>query len=228
MSVVESEALLVVFFEGTANSLEPITTQIGEFAKATQAIDLGAPGIDVGASSDQNMFKIAFDGCGVTDGLSGTLFAFGLDGQCREVATWILKILASKPGRKVKCVAVGLSRGGIACMKLARLLSRKDFLRDCSVHLLLFDPVPGTTLSTGFPFTAREASDLSGCLNLKSVLALYPHQPLPDISLRGSSISPGWYLGPTDKFGGGLWYKRKSEVNDFFLRGKYRIDKGGC
>ena len=61
-----------VFFEGTANTLDPITTQIGEFAAATCALDITDAGPP---ETSRGPFKMAFDGCGVTHGTRGTLFA---------------------------------------------------------------------------------------------------------------------------------------------------------
>jgi len=216
--VTPEEVLLVVFFEGTANTLKPVTTQIGEFAHACSAVDIRNATGPVDYASN-GPFKMAFDGCGVTNGLLGTLFASGLDAQCREVAKAALAILSSgnntvpslkststsnqdatndaaaaapQPaaaaavvGRRMKCVAVGLSRGGIACMKLTRALSATpDLLASIDYHALLFDPVPGNSLTTGFPFTACSSFDLRRCGNLRSVLALYPHQPLPAVALH--------------------------------------------
>lgn len=215
--VTPEEVILVVFFEGTANTLRPVTTQIGEFAHACSAVDFRNATSPVDYAST-GPFKMAFDGCGVTNGLMGTLFASGLDAQCREVAKAARAIIssgnntipsskstptskqdatnyaaaASPPpaaaavvGRRVKCVAVGLSRGGIACMKLAHALSATpDLLASVDYHALLFDPVPGNSLTTGFPFTACSSFDLQRCDNLRSVLALYPHQPLPAVALH--------------------------------------------
>jgi len=213
------EVLLVVFFEGTANTLRPATTQIGEFANACKAIDVRNESVSVDYASS-GPFKMAFDGCGVTNGLLGTLFASGLDAQCREVAKAARAIISSSAnihslskstprsaldspsvpaaaapivaGRRVRCVAVGLSRGGIACMKLARVLSATpDLAASVEFHTLLFDPVPGNSLTTGFPFTACSSFDLRRCDNLRSVLALYPHQPLPAAALHAPVLP--WY-----------------------------------
>ena len=188
------EVLLTIFFEGTSNQLSPATTQIGEFAAATEATDLAWTGIEgpptPSDTRTKGPFKLCFDGCGVTNGVAGTLFAAGLDGQCALVADTVRRITSAAPPvgscakKKVRCVAVGLSRGGIACLKLALVLSAGDLVELCSLHLLVFDPVPGNMLSTGFPFTAIKTRDLSGCSNLRSVLALYPHEPLPDSALH--------------------------------------------
>ena len=183
-----ASAILVVFFEGTANTLAPVTTQIGAFAAATAAIPLnGDGGLAATAYSAAGPFKLSFDGCGVTSGVAGIIFAQGLDAQCRVVAAWVRKLAAGnnlRTARRVRVVGVGLSRGGIACMKLARVLAAKDTSSICELRLLLFDPVPGNCVSTGFPFTAHSSRDLRDCTNLRSVLAIYPHEPLPDIAMH--------------------------------------------
>ena len=204
------EVLLVVFFEGTANTIRPVTTQIGEFAAACVAEDLsGVAANDVEAQVSHaglpGPFKLAFDGCGVTNGVTGALFAAGLDGQCLTVAAWVRRLSGAvaiatampaaspQPQRRpVRVVAVGLSRGGIACMKLAKVLASATpgpggslpLASSCTVSMLLFDPVPGNAVSSGFPFTALGSNDLRLCGNLRHTLALYPHQPLPDAAMH--------------------------------------------
>ena len=172
--------VLSVFFEGTANTLDPITTQIGVFAAATMALDVS----ERGGSPTQSPFKMAFDGCGVTNGLSGLLFASGLVKQCRAVVQRIDELLAAGAGR-VRCNALGLSRGGLALFILAKQLSRHA---DVDLNLCLFDPVPGNMVSTGFPFTGRRQADLSDCMCLRRVLAIYPYEPLPDVALHAPML----------------------------------------
>ena len=112
-------------------------------------------------------FLMAFNGCGQTDGVPGTLFAVGLKRQCRAVVSYIDFIIdhfvnkALKEARvKIKLNVVGLSRGGIAAMFLCQLLSNsrrgKAYKRNTSrydpsflsINALLFDPVPGNLVST--------------------------------------------------------------------------------
>jgi hypothetical protein len=171
---------LVVFFEGTANTLEPITTQIGLFFRGVVAQDVTG-----GSSSFASPMKLGFNGCGVTHGLSGTLFASGLTEHCAVVVHRVHELLRRSVEAEVEVIAVGLSRGGVACIRLALALAASDELRKRTrVRLLLFDPVPGDSVSTGLPFSGMGAKDLRGCHNLVQVLALYPHEPLPDVAFH--------------------------------------------
>lgn len=65
---------------------------------------------------------MAFDGCGVTNGCTGTLFAAGLKKQCQVVVNRIIELLATGD-KSVRVNVLGLSRGGIAAMYLAQMLS---------------------------------------------------------------------------------------------------------
>jgi len=199
-------SLLVVFFEGTGNTLQPSTTQIGIFAAACKAKNIKCAK-DITNDTTPGPWKIAFDGCGITHGTFGTLFAVGLDEQCNSVVTIVEEILKRDknnggPPAAVKVVAVGLSRGGIACMKLALKLSSKfksnnkvtsanddNISNDVSFSTLLFDPVPGNAVTTGFPFTASFSQDIRSCHNLNRVLAIYPYEPLPNIALHAPTLS---------------------------------------
>ena len=199
---------LTIFWEGTANTLDPLTTQIGLFSEACCATP-------VTASSNNNYdvvvptegpLKLSFDGCGVTNGNWGVLFASGLDGQV-NVAVQIVETMLQQQQQQdtpqqndeqgVHVVAVGLSRGGMACMKLAQKLAN-TFPNTTSharqppprvtASLLLFDPVPGNAVSTGFPWTACWSQDLSQCHNLQRVLALYPYEALPDLAMHAPTL----------------------------------------
>jgi hypothetical protein len=192
MSAHNNSRLLIVFFEGTANTLDPVTTQIGIFATACQAHYVHpSPAYAVPA---RGPLKMAFDGCGVTHGLTGTLFAAGLDGQCDSVVEVVQQMRkqqqqqqqsTSTNNQRVLVIAVGLSRGAVACQKLALKLSGTEQI---SVSLLLFDPVPGNAVSTGFPFTAVWSQNLQHCTNLDQVLAIYPYQPLPDVAMHAPCL----------------------------------------
>ncbi|KAJ8611647.1 hypothetical protein CTAYLR_007881 [Chrysophaeum taylorii] len=179
---------LTVFWEGTANTLNPPTTQIGLFAAATMAIDIthegGLPYRRETSlrSPPRDHFKMAFDGCAVTNGMLGLLFAVGLRQQARRVKTRIEQLLAAY-GQTVKCNVLGLSRGGVAAIFLAQALECYDKTA-VELNLLLFDPVPGDQTWSGFPYTGSFAKDLSNCASLRRVLAVYPHEPLPDITFH--------------------------------------------
>ena len=187
--------LLIVFFEGTANALDPVTTQIGLFANACQAKYVNpnsAKYIPV-----RGPLKMAFDGCGVTHGLTGTLFAAGLDGQCDSVVEVVHQMQNQQQRQRqlqqptssnyatVRIIALGLSRGAVACQKLALKLSGIEHI---SVSLLLFDPVPGNAVLTGFPFTAAWSQNLQECTSLEQVLAIYPYQPLPAVAMHAPCL----------------------------------------
>ena len=193
----EGTTTITVFFEGTANPIRPVVTQIGELFALCDALDVTDPQVAAGEASH---LKMGFDGCGVVAGLPGALFAFGLAPQCDAVVAR-LEALASSSEACRQCLSVnvlGLSRGGIAALQLAKKLeSASTALRDrLRLALLLFDPVPGNLV-----FTARHLDFLaavgmpgvlttaSGVLDLSaspvsSVLAVYPHEPLPDIAFH--------------------------------------------
>lgn len=168
---------LSVFWEGTANSLNPPTTQIGLFAAGTRGTDITSQG-PLPARLETRHFKMCFDGCGVTHGVLGLLFAAGL----RDEAEWVKERIDElrEAYGAVACNVVGLSRGGIAAVFLAQALADVDV----ELNMLLFDPVPGDQTFSGFPFTGVFAKDLTRCACLKRVLALYPHEPLPDITFH--------------------------------------------
>ena len=184
-----STAHLTVFFEGTANTIEPLTTQIGLFFTLTDAFDVS--GGNLGGAPITQPRKMAFDGCGVTDGFCGTICAKGLRRQCqavrRQVDSLIAELSASyRPPPPLRVNAVGLSRGGVACLYLAQALADLE-MSTCELSLLLFDPVPGDLLTVAqldlFGITNTSACcDVSMCQCLARVLALYPYEPLPSIA----------------------------------------------
>lgn len=176
---------LIVFFEGTANTLRPPTTQIANFAAACIARDVTQAYTD--AAKTDNRLKMMFDGCGVTNGIGGVLFAKGLDEQCARVATRVEEILSEDPAgnARVRCIVLGLSRGGIACGKLALALSATEkFRKRVDMSTLMYDPVPGNLVWTKLPFTGWFSQDLTSCTNLRDVLAIYPHEPLPALAMH--------------------------------------------
>ena len=222
----EKKSYLVVFFEGTANTLDPATTQIGIFADAVEGFLISrqtqvAPAMNRRRAAEEEQqtnthnthhttLKMAFDGCGVTRGLAGTLFADGLTTQVNQVVSVVKAMKAYAKDAEVRVIAVGLSRGGISCMKLAKQLasvfqtndndsSRREeesgfvsesasALTGVSLSMLLFDPVPGNAVWTGFPFTASLSQNLSDCHNLERVLAVYPYEPLPDLAMHAPTL----------------------------------------
>jgi hypothetical protein len=205
----DRNATIHVFFCGTSGSIEKETTQIGLFAKECIATDL----MDDEYSLDSNNYKIYFDGCGVTNGMlpfmrsishsvgtMGTLFASGLDSQCQVVVHALRALLKrldeewpKQSPVRLRLNCLGLSRGAIACLILARKVwGHKDLRERVDVNLCLFDPVPGNSLTSGamdllHATTAVQNMDLSNVLNVRRVVALYPHEPLPDLAFHGTS-----------------------------------------
>jgi hypothetical protein len=119
----------------------------------------------------------------VSHGIGGTLFANGLRDEAEEVRDIVSKLMESQ--HHVVVNVFGLSRGGIAAIYLAQALSGEGFSPNkLTLNMMLFDPVPGDQVLSGFPWTGRNAKDVSGCAALKRVLALYPHEPLPWISFH--------------------------------------------
>lgn len=137
----------------------------------------------------------------------GTLFANGLQDQCNEVKIYIENILSVKSttwfrfvsstnsskqslgDNKVVLNVVGLSRGGIAAIQLAKTLAHIPPER-LQINLMLFDPVPGNLITSSKLLdplslnTANSSLDLRDCHNLNDVLALYPFRPLPDFAFH--------------------------------------------
>lgn len=136
----------------------------------------------------------------------GTLFATGLDVQCQLVVKMVraivkqldqkwserMKMQENIPEiRRIRVNCLGLSRGAIACLILARKIWSHESLRErVDVNLCLFDPVPGNSLTSGsldffHATTAWQNIDLTNVLNVKNVVALYPYEPLPDLAFHG-------------------------------------------
>eukprot|EP00457_Paulinella_chromatophora_P011040 gb/GEZN01011163.1/.p1 GENE.gb/GEZN01011163.1/~~gb/GEZN01011163.1/.p1 ORF type:complete len:218 (-),score=24.64 gb/GEZN01011163.1/:54-707(-) len=189
----QTDLLVSVFFCGTSGSIEAETTQIGIFAKECSATDITPPR-KLPDSVLNKPFKFMFDGCGVTDGVLGMVFAKGLNTQCSMVVATLKQLLrraqleakANNPPRLVlNCL--GLSRGGMACMMLAKLLASWS---NVQINCCLFDPVPGNSI-TGSSYVdlfgvslANQCLSLRECATLDRVLAIYPFEPLPDVTLH--------------------------------------------
>jgi len=183
----ESKVFLTVIICGTANSLDPPTTQIGVFymlLKAANAFDL-SNSTKIDSSNKHDQFVMGFDGCGVTNGCMGTIFAAGLRSQARKVVEVVDSLLLTN---HVTVNILGLSRGGIGAMYLCQMLAKKGSL--LSVNVCLFDPVPGSLITTSKfcdPckwYNANMCMDLTGCETLRSVLAIYPIEALPALAFH--------------------------------------------
>lgn len=157
---VATGATVTVCWCGTDGVLAPATTQVGLFFMLTAAQDIshsanGHGSDDRGAEELARIlssrartgarlhFKMGFDGCGQTNGTSGLLFASGLLDQCRCVVQRVEQLLAHLADRgdcgPVVLNVLGLSRGGMAAMKLSQMLAAfgPELLE---LNLCLFDP----------------------------------------------------------------------------------------
>lgn len=191
-----SPVTLSVFFEGTANTICPITTQVGLFFELSEAQDVTDPVLPLPLELSGAKLKMGFDGCGVTAGLMGTVFAVGLAEQVTAVVLRVRHLMCV--GHKVIVNVLGLSRGGIAALRLAQGLTclrddpsvNKSADSEVVLNLCLFDPVPGNLiLSSRFfdPFglsTANGVLDVSACTILQRVLSIYPHESLPHLAFH--------------------------------------------
>ncbi len=210
-------AIVTVCWCGTDGILAPATTQVGLFFMLTAAEDVshsnnghgsddhGAEQLarilasSAGAAGPQLHLKMGFDGCGQTNGCTGMICASGLADQCQCVVQRVEQLmthLADKgDGGPVVLNVLGLSRGGMAAMKLAQMLATfdPDLLE---LNLCLFDPVPGNLLISasldhflgGCFTTARQCIDLGASRNLRRCLAIYPHVPLPSCAFHAPIV----------------------------------------
>ena len=168
----------------------PITTQVGFFFELTSAADVTAPRWPLPTTGPADL-KMGFHGCGVVNGIAGVIWAFGLSSQCDTVAARVRSVLETWPDVALIINVCGLSRGGIAALGLAQRLSSLEAVAQARVtlNLCLYDPVPGNLVYTAKfldPFwtsTANEVLDVSEC-TIARVLALYPHEPLPDLAFH--------------------------------------------
>jgi len=177
-----------VYFSGTDGTIVGGHTQITLFFNLTDAFDLTGYLDEI--PLDGSHYKIAFDGCYVTNGTLGAIFAQGLTDQCQKVSKIVHHLIDS--GYKVQLNCMGLSRGGMAILLLV-----KGFCHIPKIHLemntLLFDPVPGNLIISGkldwFNTTlVNQCMDISESINLRRVLAIYPYQPLPDLTFHAPII----------------------------------------
>jgi len=179
-----------VYFSGTANSVVGGYTQITLFHEYTDAFELHENTQMDQVPIDRDHFKYAFDGCGVTNGLMGTIFAQGLEEQCRLVSKTVNLFI--ELGYKIKLNCFGLSRGGMAILILIKQLAHRT-KTELEINSLLFDPVPGNLIISGkidiFGGTlAKQCMDITDSQNLRRVLAIYPYEPLPDLAFHAPII----------------------------------------
>lgn len=196
-----SDVILSVFWCGTSGRLCVPATQIELFAQLCTAVDISNTD-DIKSlltnNSSVTHLKMAFDGCGVTHGLLGMIFGAGLESQCKVVYNRVLEILAIHPGH-LTLNLLGLSRGAIACLKLAQKFRGLSFIDQngtssrLHINMLAFDPVPGNAITTSrcdwFGIShATSNMDMTNIDVLNHVLLLYPHEPLPDTAFHAPLI----------------------------------------
>jgi len=93
---------------------------------------------------------------------------------------------------KVTLNCLGLSRGGMGVLILIQKLAKYTPNR-IVMNTILFDPVPGN-LITSYNLDilhntlATQCMDVSASKNLANVLAIYPHEPLPDLAFHAPII----------------------------------------
>mmetsp|Transcript_36347 Transcript_36347/g.104664 ORF Transcript_36347/g.104664 Transcript_36347/m.104664 type:complete len:336 (-) Transcript_36347:236-1243(-) len=184
------DVVLTVHMEGTSNRMDAITTQIGLFSQLCSAAPLPEDGS--GEMPGAGQYKLSFAGCGVSHGVTGTLFAVGLREQCQVVRRYTEAFI--KAGHVVRINFVGFSRGGIGGLYLARELM--DFRREqVTLNMLLFDPVPGNALwmarfaDVGGFMNANQTMDVSSCAILRHVVVLYPCEPLVSWTMHAPLIA---------------------------------------
>ncbi len=138
------------------------------------------------AHDGKEFFRKGYDGCGVTNGLMGTIFGSGLKEQAEEVVAEVLALV--KKGHRVILNCYAHSRGAMAALTMIRLLRTYDRSM-IEINLAMLDPVPGNLLTTAkidfmHVSLANQNVDVSDCRNLTRVIALYPNIPLPDIAVH--------------------------------------------
>ncbi len=179
-----NEITLTVIIEGTIYSIEEANTHLHHVLYTDcEGIRINSAD-ELAAHPDATHFKMGFNGCAIDYGASGLLFGSGLDVQCSQIKQVVKQLI--RDGNKVKLNAIGLSRGGVAALLLAKQLGDIDQFH-LETNLLLLDPVPGNMRITSsldfFNFTlANKAVDLSHSKNLKYVEALYPYLEIGDES----------------------------------------------
>lgn len=160
--------VISAYFNGTGHALEQPSWLINNVYSNT-------------ADDSSDSKKFGFSGCGIQYPVSGGLFGAGLDKQAAVVADEVIKQIAN--GRKVTLNLCGHSRGSLATLLLIKQLQLID-PNLLEINLVMMDPVPGSLLTTAMLdvlgiYLANKTMDLRDCPQLKNVLALYPHEPLP-------------------------------------------------
>jgi hypothetical protein len=183
-----SEITVSVFWCGTAGTIFPHATQVGMFSRMSTATEISKGYGDIECLPEKIPVecKISFDGCGSTNGAAGVLFGQGLVQQCDEVVLKVKALL--KAGYRVKLNCLGLSRGAVAILMLAKKLAQYPPTH-VELNCCLFDPVPGNLITSSSwdllnQTLARQCMDVSSSKNMANVLAIYTYKPIPDFAFH--------------------------------------------
>jgi hypothetical protein len=179
--------IITVYFSGTDGVVQGGSTQISTFSSYTIGVDLTNSALP---EEDYQYYKFAFDGCGVTNGMMGMVFAYGLQEQCDKVRDVVSVLVRNHYKIILNCF--GLSRGGIAVLMLTQMLSHIP-KSQLEMNILLFDPVPGNLITSSKVdligvTVANQNMDVSDSVNLRRVLSIYPYIPLPDMAFHAPII----------------------------------------
>jgi len=183
-AVPREQKIITVYFCGTDGVILHGYTQISIFASLTIGFDLSDHNGLI--PTEHKYYKFGFDGCGMTNGTMGAIFATGLKEQCELVEKAVSYFIDQ--GFKVTLNCLGLSRGGMATIMLTKMLATIPKIH-LEMNILLFDPVPGNLILSGKvdllnATLTNQCMDLSESTNLHRVLALYPYLPLPDLAFH--------------------------------------------
>lgn len=168
----------------------------------------------IDTSADQE--SMVFDGCGEEFGfIRGRFLGAGVDEHCRRVVDKVTPLLVKlKEDEKLVLNLYGSGQGAITALMVSMALGKipKNKLE---INLALLDPVSGNWLSTAmldwFKISlSNKVVDLTQCIPLKRVLALYTnqtenalraHSPVfPEYSAETEELTidviPGTYTDP--------------------------------
>ncbi|MFN3234633.1 MAG: hypothetical protein ACE365_04390 [Gammaproteobacteria bacterium] len=171
-----NNAHLFVSFNCSGETALNDMTLPGCFANGVDGLDIKES--IIGFGSNNTHYKMAFDGNQIERPIIGAPFALGIRSQCAHVEKRVKQLLFIK--NHVFVTAVGMSRGGVAALLLAKMLGQ---MANVTVNLVLFDPVPGNLVATQEMLPddwtiAGEVKDLREARNLENVLAFYCAEPL--------------------------------------------------
>jgi len=186
------DVTLAIFMEGTGNPVQQITTQIALLSRICNGTPLRPDQVKEPMRPTPGDYKLSFNGCGVSHGFRGVLFAHGLKEQVALIRSYIAEFLRVELSVTVNFV--GLSRGGIGGLYMAQELADLP-IDKVILNMLLFDPVPGNLVwmsryaDLAGVMNANQAMDVSPVPNLGRILVLYPYEPLPALAFHAPLVA---------------------------------------